>query len=56
MSDLIAREEGLSARPPVSCWTGCRRVLDELERVAAVEFGNEVEPLLTALYTARRPS
>ena len=32
-------------------------MLDELERVAAVEFGNRVEkPLLTALYTARRPS
>jgi SAM-dependent methyltransferase len=33
------------------------RTLDELERIAREEFGDEVEkPIVTALYTARKPS
>jgi SAM-dependent methyltransferase len=34
-----------------------RRTLDELERIARDEFGDRVEkPIVTALYTARKPS
>ena len=33
------------------------RTLDELERIAREEFGDRVEkPIVTALYTARKPS